>query len=517
MAAGVPVPARGYMRAAGLRAAALLLALGVVVLAAQLAPGTAYGPVGDALVWFGWLAGVTLVALAAAEAFELIELAAPGQCDGEPGPVRASWRPFVSLHVPICAEPPEVVERTLRALAALRYERFEVLVIDNNTADAALWRPIEQLCQQLGPPFRFFHLPRWPGYKAGALNFALARTCPDATVVGVIDSDYVVAPDFLESLAGHFAGEDVGFVQAPQDYRDWQGRWFSRMCYWEYWQFFAVSMRLRRRRNAILMHGTMVMVRKAALLRVGGWSEWCLTEDSELGLRLLAAGYRGLYSSTTHGRGLVPFCHDAYRRQRRRWVTGGVQTLRRHWRLFLPWDASLTAAQKMHYLQGWAPWLRDAVLVGCAPVVAVLAAFSLGFANTPEPVLPLTSAVLAVVLYLAVRQIIVYRAHLRRPWADGVSAGAAIFGLVMPVGRAWLRGWLGYCPGFQRTPKRPQPEDGGLRTQGELLVGVGMIVLGFGLLLRFGLDAAGAAAGLAAYSAPFLASVWVDLVDRDGI
>jgi cellulose synthase/poly-beta-1,6-N-acetylglucosamine synthase-like glycosyltransferase len=49
---------------------------------------------------------------------------------------------FVSIHVPAHNEPPELVEQTLESLAQLDWKSFEVLVIDNNTSDPALWRPL---------------------------------------------------------------------------------------------------------------------------------------------------------------------------------------------------------------------------------------------------------------------------------------------------------------------------------------------------------------------------------------
>ena len=64
--------------------------------------------------------------------------------------------PMVSLHLPAYDEPPEIVEATLRALAVLDYPNYEVLVIDNNTPDEKTWRPIEKLCRELGPRFRFY-------------------------------------------------------------------------------------------------------------------------------------------------------------------------------------------------------------------------------------------------------------------------------------------------------------------------------------------------------------------------
>jgi len=483
---------------------------------ASLVPTACCAVVADGFAWAGWCCGAALLVLVAAEAFELVELALPGvsttpvHCDPK------HW-PMLSVHVPICAEPPDLVKRTLRALHGLGNDRMEVIVVDNNTADPTLWRPIEELCRELGPSFRFFHLPCWPGYKAGALNFALARTAEDAVVISVIDSDYVVDAGFVDALIGHFADSDVGFAQAPQDYRDWEGRYFTRMCYWEYWQFFAVSMRLRRRRNAILMHGTMVMIRKAALLQVGGWSEWCLTEDSELGLRLLAANYRGVYCSRTLGRGLVPFSNRDYRRQRERWVTGGMQTLRRHWRLFLPRHGSLTAKQKLHYLQGWAPWVRDGLLVGSVPIAAVISGLSLWCVGTPAALVPLATSVLVVVNYLALREFIVYRIFLKRPWLDALGAGLAILGLVVTAGVAVLRSGTGRRLAFERTPKqRNAVPSMKWRTLAELSVAATMAVLAIQLVQVFGLAGVLPGAGMLAYSALFACSVATDVLARRG-
>ena len=76
-----------------------------------------------------------------------------------------------------------MVMQTLNALAKLDYPNFEVLIIDNNTRDEAVWRPVEAFCRQLGERFRFFHLAQWPGYKAGALNFGLDNTAADAEII----------------------------------------------------------------------------------------------------------------------------------------------------------------------------------------------------------------------------------------------------------------------------------------------------------------------------------------------
>lgn len=504
---------RWHRRASTLVLTMFLLA--VVAAAFALAPSQEAATGLAALAWIGWVMAVAILVLVAAEAFELMDLVMLDPVEEQPRPPSDWHAPTVSMHVPICSEPPDVVKRTLLSLNTLRYESFEVLVIDNNTTDERLWKPVKRLCEELGPRFKFFRLPRWPGYKAGALNFALAHTSPEASIVAVIDSDYEVSPGFLADLTGHFADDHVAFVQAPQNYRAWEQCYTGRMCYWEYWQFFAVSMRLRNRHNAILLHGTMVMIRKDALARVGGWAEWCLTEDSELGLRLLASGYRGVYCSLTYGRGLVPFSFQSYLRQRRRWVTGGVQTFSRHWRLFLPWTRTLSTAQKLHYLQGWAPWMRDGVLIAALPLVIVVSLASLAFGTSAEPVIPVASSVLLLVLYLIFRQILVYVAHLARPWTDAAAAGHAIFAMISTVGLAWLRGWRTASVPFHRTPKEPQPvrfSSGVLF--GSFVAGTVLMLLAGAMVVRFGADAMHPAAGLASYAMVFFASFSAELTDR---
>ena len=83
-----------------------------------------------------------------------------------------------------------------------------------------MWRPVEAHCKALGPRFRFFHFDNVKGFKAGALNRALALTDPAATHVAVIDSDYQVEPFWLRRAMPLFASPAIALVQGPQDYRD---------------------------------------------------------------------------------------------------------------------------------------------------------------------------------------------------------------------------------------------------------------------------------------------------------
>ena len=263
----------------------------------------------------------------------------------------SAYRPRVSVHVPCYAEPPDVVNATLAALARLDYDDYEVVVIDNNTADEALWRPVEAECRRLGPRFRFHHVAPLSGAKAGALNYALSRMDSAVELVAVVDADYQAEPGFLADLVGGFADGRLGFVQTSHDYRDWARNAYLAGCYREYRAMYCGYMRSRSQRESALTTGTMCLVRRRALEQVGGWAEWCCTEDSELSVRLHAAGWTGRYVHRTYGRGLVPETFASYRGQRFRWIYGPTQEFRRHWRLYLParWarPSALTPGQKL--------------------------------------------------------------------------------------------------------------------------------------------------------------------------
>jgi len=247
----------------------------------------------------------------------------------------------VSIQLPCYAEPPHVVIETMNRLASLDYDNYEVMVCDNNTKDEALWRPLEAHCavlnQRLGADrFRFFHVAPLPGAKAGALNYCLDEMASDADLIAIIDADYYSRPDFLSRLTAFFEDPRVAYVQTPHDYRDYENSRYLSACYWEYMPNNKVDMPGVSEYGGAFTIGTMCILRTEALRKAGGWAEWCLTEDSEVSVRLRAVGYEGIYLGETFGRGLIPDTFDDYKKQRFRWTAGPVQQLVRHWRLFLP-------------------------------------------------------------------------------------------------------------------------------------------------------------------------------------
>ena len=126
----------------------------------------------------------------------------------------------------------------------------------------------------------------------------------------------------------------------------------------EYAGFFDIGMVQRNEVNAIVMHGTMCLIRRAAIESAGGWSSDTIVEDTDLGISMLERGWVAHYTNRRYGRGLLPDTFDAYKRQRHRWAFGGFQLLRKHWRQLLPKaDWASSREQKREYGIGWLNWM----------------------------------------------------------------------------------------------------------------------------------------------------------------
>jgi cellulose synthase/poly-beta-1,6-N-acetylglucosamine synthase-like glycosyltransferase len=371
-----------------------------------------------------------------------------------------SYRPRVCLQVPAYNEPPELLRETLEALSKLDYPDYYVQVVVNNTTDPALWKPVEEDCRRLGPRFRFIHLPSWPGFKAGALNEATRRLDADVEIVGIVDADYVVRPEFLRECVPHLADPRIAFVQTPQHYRDWQDSPYLRRLFYAYRYFFDVTMVARARVDAIIFCGTMGLIRVAALKEIGGWAEWCITEDAEASLRLLARGWRSVYVHRTYGDGLMPLDFDGLRRQRFRWAFGGVHILRRHISLILGTTPSkLTLGQRYQYLAGAMSWFAD-------PLGVALGVFLLGtslFVVLGHPLLmrQLVGVVLVLPIFLllagVVRLLWSTHAAVGAPWRDVPLAAMVMLALNFTVARACLSALMTNRGVFLRTPKVKAP------------------------------------------------------------
>lgn len=360
--------------------------------------------------------------------------------------VGAPQRLHFSVHLATHAEPPAVVARSLRAFATqVGAPEFEVIVLDNNTADPALWRPIEALCTSLGPAFRFYHEEDVTGAKAGALNIALARTHPAATHVVIVDADYEVTPDFLAIAAQELqrAGDD--FVQFPQAYHGDAGP--AQGLSLELADYFLRHARQANVAGAMLLTGTLSVISRPALEAVGGWSFRTITEDAELGLRLHRMGYRGRFVDRVVGRGLLPLDLGGLSLQRYRWAAGNMDTARG---VFggLPARSTL---QVFAQLTAWA----NLALPCTATLLGGGVALSMGHQVEASRLLVTLSGIGLVLVYLSVclPMLIGMALRDRPPFRAFAVALAARAAMILPSALGTVDALMGRSGSFRRTAK----------------------------------------------------------------
>ncbi|MEJ2267188.1 MAG: glycosyltransferase family 2 protein, partial [Anaerolineales bacterium] len=266
--------------------------------------------------------------------------------------------------------------------------------------------------------------------------------------------------NFLRETVPYFSNPRVAFVQTPQAFYNRADNLFAHFSALAQRFFFEISMRSRNEHNAIIFCGTMGLIRKRALERIGGWDEWCITEDAEASLRILRKGYESLYVNQPYGYGILPTTFEATKKQRFRWAFGGMQILKRYWRQLLPWPGSrdgaqLSFQQRFSYLMGLLGWFNDLlVLIFTGFLLLTTAAYAYGWQLPVRqlaewilliPLLSITTGILRVAWAL--------RLSTGCSWRSGLGAFSSMLALSWTVARACLSALWNDKGTFLRTPK----------------------------------------------------------------
>lgn len=357
---------------------------------------------------------------------------------------RLEHTPFVSVHIPIYNEPPEIVQEALNCLKSLNYPNFEVIVLDNNTKDEHIWRPVADFCDHLGERFRFRHIANLTGAKAGALNVCLDMSDSRSEYILVLDADYCVDTELLNMALTYFVDDEVALVQFPQAYSnaDASNAGLSD----EYAHFFDIYMNMANHLGSVLSTGTVSVLRKTALEKIGGWSSASITEDVELSLQLMGAGYRGVYVAKPLGHGLMPTDEDGLKKQRQRWVYGNAQTLLHFFKMD---KSALSWQQRLGVVTQLTAWFNFTLL----PLLALGLATAFYAAMSSDVYLHIVRLSLVTLLVnLSFKSALFVLGH-RGSWRRALAAFGTHLGLMGEGSSAWLLCLLGGRLEFKRTNK----------------------------------------------------------------
>ena len=361
--------------------------------------------------------------------------------------------PKVSIHIPAYFEPVEMLKQTLDAVSRLDYPNFECVCIINNTPDPEFWQPIQDHCRTLGEHFKFINAEKVQGFKAGALRIAMERTAVDAEIIGIIDADYVVQPDWLKDLVPVFADPRVGLVQAPQEHRDGDRSLMHYIMNGEYAGFFDIGMVQRNECNAIIVHGTMCLIRRSAMDMAGGWSSDTICEDTDLGLTIQQQGWLTHYTNVRYGHGLLPDTYEAFKKQRHRWAYGGFQIVKKHWRRFLPGASRLTPDQRREFSLGWLNWLGAESLGVLVAILNLIWVPIVAFADIAIPDKILTLPIIASFIVSLIHFVALYRLRVHVKAGQMLGAMIAAMSVQWTVSRAVAQGLITEHLPFARTSK----------------------------------------------------------------
>jgi cellulose synthase/poly-beta-1,6-N-acetylglucosamine synthase-like glycosyltransferase len=281
------------------------------------------------------LAIATAVAVVSLAAATLLKLAVFGaSLAHRPAPLPAIGEeslPVISIIVALYREA-DITPRLIRRLGRLDYpkDRLDiVLVVEEEDAPTRL-----ALDRAALPPWmRVVVAPDGlVRTKPRALNFAL-DFCR-GSLVGVYDAEDAPEPDQLTKVAASFAQAppEVVCLQGVLDFYNPRSNWLARCFTLEYAAWFrAMLPGLERLGLPIPLGGTTLFFRRQALVDLGGWDAWNVTEDADLGLRLARRGFRtAMLATTTHEEAncrAIPWV-----RQRSRWLKGYVMTYLTHMR-----------------------------------------------------------------------------------------------------------------------------------------------------------------------------------------
>ena len=246
-----------------------------------------------------------------------------------PAPIRRM--PVVSILLPLLRER-DIAGQLIKRISRLDYPRelLDVLLVveaGDVTTRAALRRVTLPAWMRavIVPPGQPRTKPRAMNY---ALNFARG------SIIGVYDAEDAPEADQIRKVAKRFAEmpPDVVCLQGQLDYYNPTHNWLSRCFTLEYATWFRLILPgIQRLGLFVPLGGTTLFFRRDALEEIGAWDAHNVTEDADLGLRLVRRGYRTeIVETTTYeeaNAAILPWI-----KQRSRWLKGYAMTWATHMR-----------------------------------------------------------------------------------------------------------------------------------------------------------------------------------------
>ncbi len=299
-----------------------------------------------------------------------------------------------------CRNEQAVVERTVRTVLGLDYprERFEVVVVNDGSTDST-GEIVRGLMSEF-PNLSIIDVDQEESGrgKGAALNAGFetllktSRFCEfkEAWIIGVFDADGVPDSSILKKASSRFLNPRIGAVQCLVRIIDAKRSVLTTLQDIEFVTFAKVTQFARSVFGGAVAlggNGQFVRARTLEAIRLPNgeyWRNGALTEDLDLGTRVLLQGEENAFLSTVsvHQHGVTTL--SALYKQRTRWSWGALQCFRTYALTLKPLRHPIPLVKKldlMYYLS--AAILPPLILVVWA--LSLLAVFGILIAYNPFP------------------------------------------------------------------------------------------------------------------------------------
>ena len=263
----------------------------------------------------------------------------------KPRETLALLKPTVTVIVPAHNEE-NVIGDLLRRLKKLSYpSHYDVLVVDDSSTDRT--GPIADKIARRSryPIVHVLHRKNGCNGKPSALNEALESA--QGEVLVFFDADYKPDRDIIERLLHGFNGSKVAAVQGYIDVENHKSSWITKIVRLERLAGYRVSQFSKDGLGLVpQLGGTVMAIRRDALISAGGFNAGALAEDTDLTVRFALHGWKIGYELMARSTEEAVDTVKAYFRQRSRWAHGHMQCARRYsWKVLR--CASLSRKEKV--------------------------------------------------------------------------------------------------------------------------------------------------------------------------
>lgn len=235
--------------------------------------------------------------------------------------------PFVTIQIPTFNEP--VALRCAEKCLEFDYpkDKFEIMIGDDSN-DGKTSDMIDAFAAKHKGLVRVMRRQDNKGYKAGNLNNMLQHS--KGEIIAIFDSDFIPTKDFLKKISAPFQDKNVAGVQARWEFMNAGQNLVSRLSSSILIVYHHLTLPLINRFGISFICGSAEAVRKDVLLRLGGWQNGSLTEDTEFSIRIMEMGYKNVYLPDLVTPGESPFTFKGFRRQQMRWAYGTIRAFIDH-------------------------------------------------------------------------------------------------------------------------------------------------------------------------------------------